>query len=112
MCDLLSSKAGDKLADGYAALVYILLGEHDYKRDNLRLKNINSANCCNRCTCNRGTTPWFDFSLYAKFIATVNTEELQCPLFADEVGITRNAVWPDWMHDKYLGTDKVPGFLF
>jgi hypothetical protein len=50
--------------------------------------------------------------LYAKFIATVNTEELQCPLFADEVGITRNAVWPDWMHDKYLGTDKVPGFLF
>ena len=109
MCDLLAPKAKTLLADGWSALVYALIGDHDYKRDCLQLNNINSAQPCSHCKANRTTIPWFDFSLVAKWITSPRSSELRCSLFGSEVGISRKSVWPDWMHDKYLGTDKVPG---
>ena len=102
-------KARTKLADGWSGLVYGLLGDHDYKRDCLLLNNINSSQPCTHCKCNKTDTPWFDFSLVAKWIFSPWNTILRCSLFGQEVGLSRKSVWPDWMHDKYLGTDKVLG---
>jgi len=32
---------------------------------------------------------------------------IDCPIFDEEAGISGMSVYSDWMHDKYLGTDKV-----
>ena len=89
-------------------------GDHDYRRDCLSLANINAVEPCTNCLCNRGNIPWFDFRLDAKWVNTSReSEPLECTLFSRQPPcITRRSVWPDWMHDKYLGTDKVPGFSF
>ena len=96
------------LADGFCATNYFMTGDHDYKRDCLLLENINSTLCCSHCKANRTTIPWFDFSLFARWTTSPSTKELLCPLFGPELGLSRKNVAPDWMHDKYLGTDKVP----
>ena len=49
----MAPKAKTLLADGWSALVYGLLGDHDYKRDCLLLNNINSANPCFKCKANK-----------------------------------------------------------
>jgi hypothetical protein len=36
---------------------------------------------------------------------------LVCNLVRQEIGLSSANVFPDWMHDKYLGTDKVQGKL-
>ena len=109
MCDLLAPKANALLADGWSALVYGLIGDHDYKRDCLLLTSVNSAQPCSHCNANKTNLRWFDFSLGAKWITSPRSGDFKCSLFGTDVGISRKSVWPDWMHDKYLGTDKVPG---
>ena len=114
---MLVAQAGDKLAGGFGACCYLATGDHDYKRDCLKFRNINAMEPCELCICNRSAIPWFDFSLIAKWINTSRDSEPlpQCNLFSDSGEppcITRRAVVPDWMHDKYLGTDKVTGFSF
>jgi len=67
-----------------------------------------STGRCTYCPCNRGTTPWFDFSLLAKWAKNLyKPYELACRLVRQEIGLSSANVFPDWMHDKYLGTDKV-----
>ena len=46
-------KAEDHLADGFAGVIYCVLGDHDFKRDCLLLSNINSTEPCSRCRCGR-----------------------------------------------------------
>ena len=69
--------------------------------------NINTGRC-NYCSCNKEDTPWFDFTLDAKWIKNCyKPYELTCKLVRQEIGLSSANVFPDWMHDKYLGTDKV-----
>jgi len=77
------------------------------------LPNVTSNNPCTQCPCNVGTVPYFDFRPSAKWIEQIYTvaEWLtsgwnQCEIFKI-IGVTNLSIYPDWMHDKNLGTDKV-----
>ena len=103
------SEAGQPLADGWCGVVWAVQGDHDYKRDCLQLANVNAAKCCSHCPADNGKTPWFHFSPGAKWAKSIYTKRwLACPLFQNMAGLGILAVYPDWMHDKLLGTDKVP----
>jgi hypothetical protein len=68
-----------------------------------------STGRCNFCPCNRGAAiPWFDFSLFSEWAKKLyKPYELSCNLIRKRIGLSSASVFPDWMHDKYLGTDKV-----
>ena len=89
------TQAGKDLADGWCATIYGVIGDNDFKRDVLNMINISTGRC-NYCPCDRKKVPWFDFSLWAKW-----------DLIRKQIGLSSANVFPDWMHDKYLGTDKV-----
>ena len=102
------TQAGTWLADGWCATVYAVIGDNDYKRDVMEMINI-SKGTCNYCPGNKSTAcPWFDFRLCAKWAQRMyKPYELACKLIRQEIGLSSANVFPDWMHDKYLGTDKV-----
>ena len=101
-------KAGQPLADGWRAIVWGIIGDQDYKRDCLRLPNINSSCPCPLCDANTSSTPWFDFRREAAWVQTMKGAAAwdRCALF-DLRGVTLASLYGDWMHDKNLGTDKV-----
>ena len=68
-----------------------------------------STDRCNYCPCNRGAAiPWFDFSLFSEWAKKLyKPYEFSCNLIRKRIGLSSASVFPDWMHDKYLGTDKV-----
>ena len=101
------TQAGTWLADGWCATVYAVIGDNDYKRDVMEMINI-SKGTCNYCPGNKSTCPWFDFQLCAKWAQRMyKPYELACKLIRKGIGLSSANVFPDWMHDKYLGTDKV-----
>jgi hypothetical protein len=104
-------KAGEWLADGWSAVVWAIIGDHDYKRDVLELANVNASKCCSHCPASRRAFPWMDFSLTANWIDAIykGLNDLKCVLLRKSAGLGIHSVYPDWMHDKYLGTDKVQG---
>ncbi len=66
----------------------------------------------NHCPARKRTCPWYDFRPTAEWVmrtykTAIAHPDVDCPLIDDEIGITRQSVYSDWMHDKYLGTDKV-----
>ena len=69
----------------------------------------------NHCPADIEQCPWFDFRISSEFVKRtfkklVNGQigpPLMCKLFGI-IGVTRLSIYPDWMHDKNLGTDKVP----
>ena len=103
-------QAGTDLAGGYYGTVWACVGDHDYKRDCLLLPNINSAHPCGACPANTTDCPWFDFRKTARCFSRVfghgGFDVSKCLLFGI-IGLTHLSVYPDWMHDKPLGTDKV-----
>ena len=109
-----SSQAGEFLADGFGAVVWGLFGDQDYKRDCLRLPNVNSNTPCDHCPANVSDVPWFDFRDGAAWVSRIYTQlqwkaaglDKKCFLFGI-VGVTNLSIYPDWMHDKNLGSDKV-----
>jgi hypothetical protein len=104
------SKAGTKLADGWRGVVWCLLGDHDYKRDCLGLPNVTSVNCCPLCPANKSSTPWFDFRKSAQWLKklyAIGQVTYACLLFTI-IGVTHLTIYGDWMHDRPLGTCKVP----
>lgn len=97
------------MADGWCGSVWVVAGDHDYKRDCLELANVNAGECCSHCPASNKKVPWFHFSAGAKWVKAIFTERmLLCVLFQNMVGLGILSVYPDWMHDKHLGTDKVP----
>ena len=89
--------------------MWAIIGDHDHKRDVLGLANVNSGKPCSHCPCDRKGTPWWDFSLSAEWARKVYNiaVDLSCVLLRMSAGLSILSVYPDWMHDKYLGTDKV-----
>ena len=103
------SQAGEWLADGWGACVWAVIADHDHKRDVLQLANVNSGKPCSHCPADRKNCPWWDFSLDAKWSKETYTKacDLASPILRMVIGVSILSVFPDWMHDKYLGTDKV-----
>ena len=106
-------QAGQWLANGYCACVWALLGDQDYKRDCLLLPNVNSNMPCAHCPCNTTDVPWFDFRRQALWVGQIIGSDQWlasawnlCELFKMK-GVSILSVYPDWMHDKNLGSDKV-----
>lgn len=58
--------------------------------------------------------PWFDFRTNAEWLNNIwsvaawfQAGLAKCPLFNELLGISVLSVYPDWMHIKHLGIDKV-----
>ena len=117
-----SSEAGQWLAGGYYAIVWAITGDQDYKRDCMGLPNINSTKPCVHCPADsklrcHSEFAWYDFFPEANWVQGIYGEDgLQrggwdsCVLFQID-GVTNLSVYPDWMHDKNLGTDKVSSII-
>jgi len=107
--------AGEPLMDGFTIWLWAVIGDLDYYYKNLRLPNSNSKCPCAWCPANTTTLKWYDFrwprakwpdAVYTK-AAWLATAFSQCPLFNESLGITILSVYPDWMHCKHLGIDKI-----
>ncbi len=103
-------QAGTWLADGYYAVIWGFVGDHDYKRDCLGACNVNSNDPCSLCPANVTSCPWFDFRHGSEWVrrayAVGDVDQPECVLY-DTYGCDVDTNKPDWMHDKSLGTDKV-----
>ena len=77
--------------------------------------NCNSVQPCNLCPCNSSSIPWHHFSFAAQWLDRIytTTEWVASGAATAEIfkieGVTNDSLYPDWMHAKYLGTDKVLG---
>ena len=88
-------------------------GDQDYKRECLELANVNSNTPCSHCPANTGEYPWFDFRRCSQWMHNCYTPDgfektkwfkswiLKLPM------VNIDSIYPDWMHDKNLGSDKV-----
>ncbi len=113
----MNSQAGEYLADGLSACIWAIIGDQDYKRDCLLLPNVSSGTPCAHCPCNNHAVPWFDFRPQAAWVGLIctlmqwmNSQWNRSELFKI-IGVTILTVYPDWMHDKNLGTDKVTSII-
>lgn len=107
------SRAGTPLAGGFFAAIWVLLGDLDYVAKDLRLPNSNSLAPCCLCPANSSTIPWYDFRLSARWLREIYTEHAWrasgwavCEIFKIP-GVSQHSCYPDWMHAKHLGSDKV-----
>lgn len=107
------ARAGTDLAGGYFASVWVLLGDLDYLAKDLRLPNCNSNEPCCLCPANSTNIPWYDFRPTARWLTCIYTEIAwrasgfaTCEIF-NIPGVSQYSCYPDWMHAKHLGTDKV-----
>ena len=105
--------AGMKLCDGFYFVLWALIGDLDYLTKTYLLPNATSNKPCCWCPCNSDNVPWWDFRIKAKWVQKVWTREAwevsgwkQCPIF-NIPGVSLLSVYPDWMHIKTLGIDKV-----
>lgn len=106
-------QAGELLAGGYFCVVWLLNGDLDYFRDCLNQPNATSNQPCGLCPCNTTTMPWFKFKRTASWMNSAYSISQwiakglnRCKLFEIR-GVTNHSIFPDWMHAKHLGTDKV-----
>jgi len=109
------------LADGHFGCVWNLICDLDFSRDKLKQVNCNSVTPCNLCPCNSTSMPWHHFSFAAEWLLHIYTTAdwvasgaASAEIFNIE-GVTNDSLYPDWMHAKHLGSDKVLGgerFIF
>ena len=90
--------------------MWALVGDHDYKRDCLLMPNVSSNKPCGLCPADTVEAPWFDCRQGAAWVSRVykqgQFDVSRCVLFGI-MGVSNLTNYPDWMHDKPLGTDKV-----
>ena len=107
------SKAGTPLCGGIFFCIWALIGDLDYLTKDLELPNSTSNSPCALCPCNATDLAWWHFmadAAWLKKIYDILTWKAAgwdtCGVF-QIVGVTVLSVYPDWMHCKHLGTDKV-----
>ena len=108
-----SAMAGKKLMGGFVCYIWACVGDLDYWTKTLELPNSTSNTPCALCPANCTTHPWWHFRPDAAWIRAIYTAVEfiaggwnKCGLF-DCPGVTVYSLYPDWMHVKHLGIDKV-----
>ena len=114
-------KANSPLANGYFACIFALQGDLDYNSKTLLLPRSTSHNACSLCKATiHGALSWKNCQLQAPGIASQWTPEAwrqwpgksACKIF-DLSYLTACNVALDYMHTKYLGSDRYQiGSLF
>ena len=108
-----SAKAGTDLCGGIFFCIWALIGDLDYLTKDLELPNSTSNSPCGLCPCNSTDLAWWRFQADAAWLNKIYTVLTwmaagwnTCGVFKI-VGVTILSVYPDWMHCKHLGIDKV-----
>ena len=105
--------AGDDLMGGHFMCLWALICdlEHCYKC--YEMPNVNSNSPCGLCPCNTVGIPWFDFRPTAVWMTLVYTIQsylaagLRRSILFDIVGVSVLSFYPDYMHCKHFGIDKI-----
>ena len=108
-----SSQAGKDLCGGFYFCLWALVGDLDYLTKDLELPNSTSNEPCGLCPCNSTDVAWWRFQADAAWVNKIYDIITwkaagwdTCGVFKI-VGVTILSVYPDWMHCKHLGIDKV-----
>ena len=105
-----SPKAGEPLAGGYRACLWMLKGDLKYWSEDLDLPNHGSDVPCALCPANASTLPWWDLSQNAGWIDKLHSVEDFAARFPNPYPIfslvTLFALSVDIMHVKHMGTDQ------
>ena len=106
---IVSKLAGTKL---YSCL-WLLSSDCEHNTSCYGQPNVNSNKPCMLCPVNASDLPWWDFRINAEWISKIYTllqwqmENLdECILFS-VIGVSVYSLYPDWMHVKHLGVDKI-----
>lgn len=105
--------AGDDLLGGSFMCIWALICDLDHGWKAYKMPNPNCNTPCGCCPCNASDTPWFDFRPTAAWIPKIYTVEdwleagLNACLLFGIIGVTILSWYPDWMHCKALGIDKI-----
>ena len=108
-----SAKAGTDLMGGFFMTVWLLASDGDHNSKVYGLPNSNRLDPCGLCPVNSSTLPWYDFRINAEWVNRIydqitweasgwNTSNI-----FEIFGLGILSVYPDWMHVKHLGLDKV-----
>ena len=101
-------RAGNPLANGFRAILYVLKGDLDYLQKSLGLPAHNATEPCSWCPCNISSLPWWEMRLWLQLdrylYTAANILPHMCALFRVP-GVSLVTLAPDWQHDKNMGTD-------
>ena len=108
-------QAGTLLAGGWCGTIWAMMGDLDYMRDCLEQPNATGTSPCGLCPVDHKKLPWFDYRRRAvrEWLSKVfSTAQWKAARNAKSAifrlpGVTNHTLYPDWMHGKHLGTDKV-----
>ena len=106
---------GTPLAEGYAAIVFVLRSDLEYLANHFGLHSPSSNTPCCLCCADRqmDSLPWTDVRQSAKWRATTwdpvkwAQENPACHPLLRMPGSGLDIVFPDLMHCKHLGTDQL-----
>ena len=104
---------GKKLMDGVFMCLWALPCDLDHCFKCYGMPCSNSNHPCGLCPVDASGMPWFDFRVNADWIGHIYTVQSwlaagmkRCILF-DIIGVSILSFYPDWMHCKSLGIDKI-----
>jgi hypothetical protein len=107
-------RCGTDLMGGYSMCLWALICDLDHGHKAYKLPNVNQlTGPCPCCPVNNSGLPWYDFRINATWIPMVYTAAqwimagLNKSGIFDIVGVDILTWYPDWMHIKSLGLDKV-----
>ena len=104
---------GVKLMNGLWMAVWAIICDLDHVFKCYGMPNSNSNKPCGICPVDSCHLPWWDFRPNAKWIPRIYTKQvwldagLQVSCIWDIFGVSCLSFYPDWMHCKPLGIDKI-----
>ena len=111
--DLNDPTAGDELMGGHFMCLWALICDLEHCFKCYEMPNPTSNSPCGLCPVDAAGLPWFDFRPNADWISHIYTVQAwleaglkRCILY-DIIGVTILSFYPDWMHCKALGIDKI-----
>lgn len=101
------------LMGGYFMVLWALTSDNEHNAKVYELQNVTSNSPCPLCPCNSAANPWWNFKANARWTKVIYTAAFwkasgydTCPIFS-VIGASILTVYPDYMHCKYLGIDKI-----
>ena len=109
---LVGGRRGE-LCGGYFLVLWALTSDNEHNTKVYELANVTSNSPCPLCPCDSGANPWWNFQPNARWTKLIYTVAFwtasgydKCPIFS-VYGVSVLTVYPDYMHCKYLGIDKI-----